>query len=72
MKIVLVEWDDAAMEGHWIDGHPAKPKPQIVRSIGFLAHKTKKHILLVQSVAENCHGNSLQIPRRMVRKMVEM
>ena len=71
-KIVLVEWDDAHMAGWWQDGSPAKPEPDLVRSVGFLAHKTPKHIVLVQSLTEGAHGNRIQIPRGMVKRYVEI
>lgn len=67
--IVLVEWDDAHMEGWWIDGAPEAPTPTIVQSVGWLAHKTRKHLVLVQSMSDGQHGNRLQIPRGMVKRM---
>lgn len=69
MKVVMVEWDDACMSGHWIDGKPSKPKAEIVWSVGYLARKTKRHIVLVQSMSEDVHGNALQIPRGMILSM---
>lgn len=68
-QIVLVEWDDAHMEGWWIDGAPGAPAPSLVQSVGWLAHKTRQHIVLVQSLTEGQHGNRLQIPRGMVKRM---
>lgn len=47
--IVLVEWDDAHMEGWWVDGDPQAPEPDLVRSVGWLVHKTRRHLVLVQS-----------------------
>lgn len=69
MEIVLVEWDDAHMEGWWIDGVPEAPTPTLVQSVGWLAHKTRKHLVLVQSMSDGQHGNRLQIPRGMVKSM---
>lgn len=69
MQIVLVEWDDAHMEGWWIDGVPEAPTPTLVQSVGWLAHKTRKHLVLVQSMSDGQHGNRLQIPRGMVKRM---
>ena len=69
LPIVLVEWDDAHMEGWWIDGAPQAPTPTLVRSVGYLTHKTRQHIVLVQSLSDGQHGNRLQIPRGMVRSM---
>lgn len=71
-KIAVVEWDDAHMEGWWIDGAARPPVPEIVRSVGWLVHKTAKHLVLVQSLTEGQHGNRLQIPRGMVRSIVEI
>jgi len=67
--IVLVEWDDAHMEGWWVDGDPQAPEPDLVRSVGWLVHKTRRHLVLVQSRTDGQHGNRLQIPRGMVRSM---
>lgn len=67
--IVEVEWDDAHMAGWWQDGEPEPPEPDLVRSVGYLVHKTRKHLVLIQSRTEGQHGNRIQIPRGMVKSV---
>ena len=66
-KMVRVLWEDANMGHHWQDGHkPALPEPEFVFSVGYLHHSTKKHLVLTQSIADNQHANTLQIPKKML------
>lgn len=72
MNRVIVTWIDAAMGGDWQDGAlPGIPTDaeNEVQSIGFLVHKTKAWIVLVQSVAKGHHGNAIDIPAGMVRSI---
>lgn len=73
--IVVVEWDDASMldRSHWIDGEfPAEPEESLVISVGFLVHKTRKHLMLLQSTSDTQHANPITIPRGCVRYMQQL
>lgn len=73
MKIVSVVWDDATMAGWWADGdRPPEPEQALVTTVGFLARKTAKHVVVVQSKTDGQHGNVTQIPRGMVQSITEL
>lgn len=67
--LAVVEWEDAAHEFGWQEGVIPEPKTVIVRSVGYVIKRTKKHILLAQSIAEDNHAQTLQIPKGMVIKV---
>ena len=58
------------MGGHWNEG--AAPRPDedlLVYSVGWLTHEDDNQIIMVQSLTDGSHGNSLIIPRGMVVKL---
>lgn len=67
--IALVVWEDASMGGHWQEGQaPTTDDDNLVYSMGWLMFESKDRIIIVQSLADGTHGNSLTIPRGMVRR----
>lgn len=66
--IAIVVWEDASMGGHWQEGQaPDASEDCTVYSVGWLTYAGKDKVCLVQSLADGTHGNSLTIPRGMVR-----
>jgi hypothetical protein len=67
--LVLITWDDAGeLSLGWVQDHEIQPKEMLAVSIGLLAAKTPKHLVIVSTVGETescCH--QFQIPRRMVK-----
>lgn len=65
---VSVRWIDSTMNGHWhaasAVGAALDPTATIA-SVGYLLEKTRKHIVLAQSLSEGSQevGNLLSIPR---------
>ena len=73
LKFAVVKWLDASMDNpHWTQGSlPALPteKANTMLSAGFLAHDTKKFVVLVQTLGQGIHANSVEIPRAMIMEM---
>lgn len=74
-RIVAVEWDDAVMldKSHWQDGEwPEAPEAHLCVSVGFLVHKTKHHLQLLQTTSDTQHANPLTIPRGCVKEVLQL
>lgn len=73
--IVIVEWQDATMTHHWQDGEfPSAPGSDecLVRSVGFLVHKDRQVLVLLQTTSDNQHANTITIPRGCIRKIEQL
>lgn len=69
LKPVLVIWEDACQGGGWVDGEEVDLSETIVESVGWLAHMTDAHMILMQSITDGEHANTVQIPAGMVRSV---
>jgi hypothetical protein len=65
MKLLMVKWIDATMEGGWHDNEYAETldefEPNVV-SVGFLVSKNEHFLKLSQSDGSSQKGNLLTIP----------
>ena len=68
MRIVEVKWSDSASNGEW---HRPKIKMGLARakSVGYLKQKTKRKVVLVQSIGENQLQGLIAIPRSCVKRI---
>jgi len=67
-ELALITWDDAgSIDVGWEHEDALKPGPLIVHSIGFVAKRTRKEIVLATNVgvSEQCH-HQFRIPRKMI------
>jgi hypothetical protein len=72
VKIYKVVWEDAHGDvGGWMTTAELDTKPRTVISVGFLAKRTKKVVILVSSVDEDADFilDPLVIPRQNVKEM---
>lgn len=70
--VAFVHWDDAMMQGHWQETPPDPRADLSVYSVGFLLYEDDRRLVMVQSLTEGAHGNELQIPRGMVRRITRI
>lgn len=70
LKPVLVVWEDAAQGGGWIDGEEVDPSDTIVESVGWLAESNAERVILIQSITDGSHAQTLQIPAGMIKQLV--
>lgn len=70
-KLVLVEWEDALHEFGWLDEFPkADPDHVMCQTVGWLMVKTKKHIVVAQTISgDDSLAQTLQIPMGMVHSI---
>ena len=72
-KFAVVKWLDASMNSpHWQEGDlPALPTEtsNMMTSCGFVARENKRWVVLVQTLGEGVHANSIEIPRAMIEKI---
>lgn len=71
VKIVQITWEDITSQCGWIDTDDIDIEICICNSVGFLLKKTKKYILIAQTMAgdvEMC-GNVKKIPMGVVKKI---
>lgn len=70
-KLVLVEWEDALHEFGWLDEFlKADPDHVICQTVGWLMVKTKKHIVVAQTISgDDSRAQTLQIPMGMVHSI---
>ena len=75
MKIVIVEWTDAAgSDGTWSE-NADDLEPARITSVGFLVKETKRAITLGQSRDDNTppkFDNLLAIPRNAITRRVRL
>lgn len=73
LPFAVITWIDASMDNpHWQIGDlPAVPTEtsNVMRSAGFIAHNTPSWIVLVQTIGEGVHANSIEIPVGMIKEM---
>ena len=75
---VLVHWLDsssivASGGGMWLaSGSAKKHKPSKISSVGFLVKRTKRKLVLVQSISPSQQGNALVIPAACVVELREL
>ncbi len=68
--MVMVEWRDACTYNEEYTGGKLCP---MVASVGFLAHKSRREVHLVQNVWEcGDERSAIAIPRGMVKRIVEL
>ena len=69
--IVLVIWDDATELKDWKEEHEEEEtKPCLIRSVGYLVKKTRKHIVIAQDLSyDRMRNGRSQIPRGMVKQI---
>lgn len=69
--LVLVTWDDAAeLNLGWMEESEIEAKPMIVRTVGFMVRKTKKHVIVASTIGDHAHCHAqFQIPRQMIQSI---
>ena len=69
-EMVLVEWEDAYIEGAEVWEHsPDPPTACIVRQVGWLVHQDAERFALVSGYCDDAAQTRFVIPRGMVRSM---
>lgn len=69
MKPVTVTWDDSATANGWVE-QSSTLRPVRCTTIGFLAHKTKRHVVVAGTLGDNGQMCSLiSIPRCAIVRM---
>jgi len=69
-ELVLVEWEDAYIEGSEVWEHnPDPPKACIVKQVGWLIHQDKNRIALVAGYCDDAAQGRFVIPAGMVRSI---
>jgi hypothetical protein len=64
MRMVLVQWKDATMEGGWHDKEYAQTITGAEAvTLGFLIAENEQWLKLAQSTSENEDGNLTEIPK---------
>ena len=76
LSVAIVEWVDASMDNpHWNEGAlPPLPTEtsNVMYSVGYVAHHTKEWVVLVQTIGEEIHANSVEIPTSMIRSFIQL
>lgn len=74
MKAVLVVWEDAANHEGWADGLDPDTDPVVCHTLGYLVKEDKKSgvLLIAQTISDDNFNNAIQIPRRMVKRIVHI
>ena len=69
--LVLITWDDAAeLNLGWMDEAEVEARPMVVRTVGFVIRKTRRHIIVASTIGDHAHCHAqFQIPRQMVQTM---
>lgn len=68
-KPVVVHWEDAAHQFGWLEGEVVERLNTIVETVGWLIHMDENCLIIVQSLTEGAHAQTLQIPAGMVREV---
>ena len=73
LPFAVITWIDASMNNpHWQVGDlpdiPSKTS-NVMKSSGFIAHKTPEWVVIVQTVGEGVHANSIEIPVGMIKEI---
>lgn len=73
LPFAIVTWVDASMGSlHWCEGEiPDAPtkRSNVVESAGFMAHQNNDWVVLVQTISEGWHANSIEIPVGMIKEI---
>lgn len=71
MKLVVIEWEDAAMSSQGWDSlrMARRNKTEKVRSVGYLVKRGKKKTIIAMGFGEGQVADALTIPSSCVRKM---
>jgi len=73
MRIVLVTWHDATMEGGWTDIEIAEHiGGATVYTLGFWIAENAEWIKLSQTASSNQVGNLTEIPKAWIKKVDEL
>lgn len=73
--IYAVEWEDAEFHEGWVHLNDFKAdlkKTELTTSVGYLLHKTKRHIILAQTYTYRTYSDYVRIPRSIIRKMTKI
>jgi len=73
LPFAVITWVDASMGSpHWHEGElpelPTKTS-NVMRSAGFIAHNTPEWLVVVQTLGEGVHANSIEIPVGMIKEI---
>lgn len=71
MKIVCVEWHDALAVAVWFK-HTEPMQAQVCTTVGFLVAEDADHLMIAATVSEDECVAAMQIPRSMVRRVIEI
>lgn len=75
-KKVEIVWEDCAGWSSWHNLEEAKKESVLlINSVGYLIHKDKKRLLIVNSLDNQEHpkcDNQLTIPRRVIKSIKEL
>jgi len=73
LPFAIVTWVDATMGSlHWTEGElPELPEDSanVVSSSGFIAHRNNSWVVLVQTIGDGWHANSVEIPVGMIKEI---
>jgi hypothetical protein len=73
MRMVLVSWHDATMEGGWSDREAAEQiSGATVYSLGFFIAENADWIKLAQTTSTNQVGNLTEIPKKWILDTTEI
>lgn len=73
MKILKVDWADAATRGGWGTIESTKDeKPTLLSSVGFEMQNTKEEIVLAQGLSHDSVLNITVIPKKWIMKIKEL
>ena len=70
-RLIVVDWDDSSSRGRWstLDEY-RKHSPVLCRSVGYVTHRDKRGISLVQTMADNGDVvDAIAIPAGCIRKV---
>lgn len=72
--LVAIEWDDAETDSGWKNREEHEdPVDRIAYTVGYLIRKTDNHYIVAATVdADGASNNRIQIPKGMVKKMVDL
>ncbi len=68
-RVYVVEWEDSAIPPDpWMD-HDDDVRPVVATTVGYLVRRSKKHVLMANSLTGRQMGGVMSIPRSAVRSM---
>lgn len=70
MKVIYVEWEDAASREGWISKEEAHNATNVICStVGFLVKKTRVVTILAASISDELYGDIWTIPTKNIVKL---